>query len=77
VKFSSGSCINFGWSGAPGQIYAKPDGEPCTPGSVVWRIEGGTGIFDGVSGTITSNFVVDLDTHELIDNQVYVLFLTE
>jgi hypothetical protein len=46
-------------------------------GSVIWQITGGAGDLDGVTGTITSNFLLLLDGEELVDNHLGILFLPE
>jgi hypothetical protein len=43
-------------------------------GTVMWKILGGEGAFDGASGLITSNFFLS-DTGELTDNQLGVIFV--
>jgi hypothetical protein len=48
-----------------------------TPGTVMWQIDegSGTGFFAGATGAITSNFLVDKNTNELIAYQFGVLYL--
>jgi hypothetical protein len=50
---------------------------PYTPGTVMWMIDEGSGMgfFAGASGAITSNFLVDKSTHELIAYQFGVVQL--
>ncbi len=43
-------------------------------GAVTWKVEGGTGQFDGASGHITSNFLVT-EEGEVTDYQFGVIFL--
>lgn len=44
-------------------------------GTVMWRVTGGTGFFAGATGAITSNFLIDLESKELIDNQLHIIYL--
>jgi len=48
-----------------------------TPGTVMWQIDegSGTGFFAGATGAITSNFLVDKSTNELIAYQFGVVYL--
>jgi hypothetical protein len=43
-------------------------------GSVMWRVEGGEGQFDGAQGLITSNFTFT-ESGDVVDNQFGVLFV--
>jgi len=49
---------------------ANPD---LRQGTIVWRIEGGDGHFDGATGLITSNFLLSA-TGDLTENQLAVVF---
>jgi hypothetical protein len=40
-------------------VYPCPE-EPYTAGMVMWRIDSGEGFFEGATGAITSNFLIDL-----------------
>jgi hypothetical protein len=44
-------------------------------GAVVWKVESGTGEFEGATGYITSNFV--FNDEGLTDNQLGVVFLKD
>lgn len=44
-------------------------------GTVMWKVDSGEGFFAGATGAITSNFLVDLKTEELIDNHLGVIYL--
>jgi hypothetical protein len=46
-----------------------------SPGVVMWAIDSGTGALAGVTGAITSNFLVNLQREELIDNHLGVVRL--
>jgi hypothetical protein len=50
---------------------------PYTQGTVMWQIDegSGTGFFAGATGAITSNFLVDKNTNELIAYQFGVVYL--
>jgi hypothetical protein len=68
-----GSTLTFASIGA-GSI-GPPDTDGFSHGAVTYSVEAGSGQFAGASGLITSNFLVDLTTNELIDNQVGVIRL--
>jgi hypothetical protein len=62
----------------PGYILGKPD--PVTGmehGTVMWKITGGSGFFEGASGAIVSNFLVNPVSNELIDNHLYLVHLPQ
>ena len=44
-------------------------------GSIMWQVTKGTGAFTGAVGLITSNFLVNLETEELIDHHTVVIDL--
>lgn len=68
--------LSFSSIGA-GTLLGAPDADGFTQGVVLWRVDGGTGAFAGASGAITSNFLVNLETEELIDNQLHLIYLPE
>jgi len=45
-------------------------------GAVMWKVTGGTGAFDGVTGLVTSNFTVSGDG-DVVDHHVARLYLPE
>jgi hypothetical protein len=59
-------------------VYPCPE-EPFTAGTVMWAIDQGAGFFDGATGAITSNFLVDRsqphDEGELIAYHFGVIYL--
>lgn len=58
--------------------YLNPDlctESPYTPGTVMWRIDEGEGFFAGATGAITSNFLINKSTNELIAYQFGVVNL--
>lgn len=58
-----------------GQGYVGPSVDPqLRHGSVIWKIEGGEGQFEGASGLITSNFFVSA-AGDVTDNHFGVIFL--
>lgn len=65
------SSIGLGCMGA----YACPEA-PYTGGTVMWKIDGGEGIFNGATGAITSNFLFNKDLNALIAYQVGVIYLS-
>jgi hypothetical protein len=60
-----------------GQGYMGASADPnLRHGSVIWRVEGGEGQFEGASGLITSNFTIG-GTGEVTDNHFGVIFLRQ
>ena len=58
-----------------GEGTIGPSTEPTVQsGAVMWKIESGTGQFEGATGFITSNFIVEAQG-SVIDNQLAVVFL--
>ena len=52
-----------------------PSADPnVTHGAIMWQINKGTGVFEGASGIITSNFRV-AKSGDVVDNQWGVIFL--
>ncbi|WP_281886348.1 hypothetical protein [Paenibacillus sp. YYML68] len=75
IQFANpANTLKFSSIGA-GMLVGEADAEGFTPGVVLWRIDGGTGYFQGAHGTITSNFLINLATNELIDNHFYVVYV--
>ena len=72
IDFGGGNSFAFSTRGT-GEMgpCADPD---LTHGGICWKIDSGTGIFDGASGIITSNFTVS-GTGAVVDNQWGVIFL--
>jgi hypothetical protein len=57
-----------------GRGRLAPSADPdLRQGTVVWRIDGGEGHFDGATGLITSNFLLST-TGDLTENQLAVVF---
>jgi hypothetical protein len=48
-----------------------------SPGVVVWKIDLGTGPLAAAAGAITSNFVINFETDELIDFHLGVVRLLD
>jgi hypothetical protein len=67
------SSLGLGYMNA----YPCPE-KPFTGGTVMWRIDSGTGFFKGATGAVTANFLIDLNkpgTGELISYQFGVVYL--
>ena len=59
-----------------GEGYLGPSPEEgLLQGSVIWRVQEGTGQFAGATGLITSNFVMKAESGEVAEKQVISLFL--
>ena len=72
IDFGGGNSFAFSTRGT-GEMgpCADPD---LTHGGICWKIDSGTGIFDGATGIITSNFTVS-GSGAVVDNQWGVIFL--
>jgi hypothetical protein len=79
-SFTESGTIDFG-GGNSFAFSTRGTGEmgPCadpnlTHGGICWKIDSGTGHFDGATGIITSNFTVS-SSGEVVDSQWGVIFL--
>lgn len=70
------STLSFSSVGA-GSVLGAPDSDGLSHGVVAWAVKSGTGIFAGAGGAISSNFLVDLRTDELIDTHLGVIRLAD
>jgi hypothetical protein len=59
IRFGNGHSIEFSTIGE-GYIAPSPE-DGIQHGAVDWRIDGGTGQFEGASGIVTSNFTLSAD----------------
>jgi hypothetical protein len=71
---ASGSSLTFSSVGAGTLGAADVDG--FSHGSIVYRVESGTGALRGATGLIDSNFLIDLKTNELVDTHLGVIRLS-
>jgi hypothetical protein len=71
---ASASSVSFSSIGA-GVLPRPPDDDGFSHGTVMYTVDGGTGALAGARGAITSNFLVDLDTDELIDTHLGLIRL--
>jgi hypothetical protein len=80
TSFQEVGMIAFGdghrvWFGTVGSGYLGASADPARKhGTVMWQVEGGEGQFAGVSGLITSDFIVG-DDLAITDHHFGVLFL--
>jgi hypothetical protein len=59
-----------------GEGYLGPSPEAgVLQGSVIWRVEEGTGRFAGATGLITSNFLMNAESGEVAEKQVITLLV--
>jgi hypothetical protein len=71
IEFGEGNVVHFQ---TIGEGYLAPAAaEGVQHGTIMWEITNGEGAFDGATGLITSNFVVEGDT--VTDHQFGVLWL--
>lgn len=70
--------LNFSSIGV-GTVLSGPDDEGFSHGIVMWQIDSGkgAGIFEKATGAITSNFLINLVTNELIDYHFYIVYLAQ
>jgi hypothetical protein len=71
---SGASSLSFASVGY-GSLLGPPGADGFSHGVVSWQIESGTGALAGASGAISSNFLIDLETNELIDTHLGVVLL--
>ena len=72
INFGGGNGFTFSTRGK-GAMGPSAD-ENLTHGGICWQVDAGTGIFNGATGIITSNFTVS-GAGEVVDNQWGVIFL--
>jgi hypothetical protein len=72
VSFGNGNVLNFDTVGAGEFNPVGNDG--LMQGGIVWVVEGGSGIFDGAKGIITSNFAIDA-AGDVVDYHTGVIHL--
>ncbi len=72
IDFGGGNSFAFSTRGT-GTMGPSADSN-LTHGGICWQVDSGTGIFEGASGIITSNFTVS-GGGEVCDNQWGVIFL--
>lgn len=87
VRFTESGTVTFGETGEHtlifstlGEGYLRPPADPqtnLTPGIVMWQVKSGTGFFESATGLIASNFRVNLDTEQLIDDHVATIWLPD
>jgi hypothetical protein len=70
---NGGDSITFSTLGE-GYLGPSPE-EGVLQGSVIWRVEEGTGRFAGATGLITSNFLMNAESGEVAEKQVIALFI--
>jgi hypothetical protein len=73
MTFAGGDRIMFTTLGE-GYLGPSPE-EGMLEGAVIWRIEEGTGRFEGATGLITSNFLMNAASGEVVERQVVRLFI--
>jgi hypothetical protein len=72
ITFGEGNSLRFS---TVGEGYAGPSPEEgLNHGSVMWRVDGGEGQFEGATGLITSNFTLSSDL-EVIDHHFGVIWV--
>src|ERR1019366_2153207 len=68
--------LTFSSVGA-GRLLGPPGADGLSHGVVVWKIDSGTGALAGAAGAITSNFLINLETDELVDSHLGVVRLPD
>lgn len=73
IRFGDAGSLNFSTRGVGAM---GPSRDPrLRHGAICWDVNGGTGVFEGATGIITSNFLVS-EGGEVVDNHWGVIFLT-
>lgn len=73
ITFGEGDdALRFSTVGV-GHLGPSPDPKHMH-GSVIWKVEGGAGQFDGATGLITSNFILS-DSGDVVDHQFGLIFV--
>ena len=72
IDFGGGNAFDFSTRGT-GAMGPSADSN-LTHGGICWQVDSGTGIFDGATGIITSNFTVS-GSGEVVDSQWGIIFL--
>ncbi len=75
VRFGDASASSLTFSGVGAGTLGPADADGFSQGSVVYRVESGTGALAGATGLIDSNFLVNLETNELVDMHLGVIRL--
>ena len=75
VRFGDASASSLTFSGVGPGTLGPADADGFSQGSIVYRVESGTGALAGASGLIDSNFLVNLETNELVDMHLGVIRL--
>lgn len=70
------SRLTFSSLGA-GSLLEPPGADGFSRGVAMWKIGSGTGAFAGAAGAITSNFLINLETDELVDSHLGVVRLPD
>ena len=73
IDFGEGNSFTFSTRGT-GEMGPWPPDPDLTHGGICWKIDSGTGIFDGATGIITSNFTVS-GSGAVVDSHWGVIFL--
>lgn len=69
LSFTTVGVVNF-------NAYPPPD-PSLVVGTVTWQIDSGTGVFDGATGAVTSNFIANPQTGQLTAYHFGVVFLPD
>jgi hypothetical protein len=73
VRGAGSSSLTFSSIGAGTLLPAGPDG--FSHGTIAYGIESGSGAFEGAQGIIDSNFLINLETNELLDTHLGIIRL--
>ncbi|MEA2372601.1 MAG: hypothetical protein QOH12_2995 [Solirubrobacteraceae bacterium] len=75
VCFGDASASSLTFSSVGAGTLGEADVDGFCQGSIVYRVESGTGALAGATGLIDSNFLVNLKTNELVDMHLGVIRL--
>jgi hypothetical protein len=78
VTFGDSELASLSFSSiGTGSLLGGCDSDGFSHGVVAWEVESGTGALEGASGAISSNFLVNLQTDELLDTHLGVVRLPD
>ena len=75
VTFGDGARSSLTFASIGAGTIGAPDVDGFSHGTIMSSLQAGSGQFDGATGLITSNFLADVNTNELIDVHLAVIRL--
>lgn len=75
VAFGDDAASRLTFSGVGAGTIGPADTDGFSHGTMMYVVRSGQGRLEGATGRITSNFLIDFDTNELIDMQLGIIRL--